>query len=141
MDPLPVNHRLTLPAEELQVSFARSGGPGGQNVNKVASKAVLRFSIRHSRALNEGQRHLLLQRLSSKLCGDGELVLHASNHREQARNIEDARERLAELLRAALAPQKKRRKTRPTKGSVKRRLEAKSRRGDLKRDRRKKHHE
>jgi ribosome-associated protein len=139
MDPLPVTNRLTLPADELEVSFARSGGPGGQNVNKVASKAILRFSVRESRVLSDAQRHLLLQRLSSRLTGDGELVLHAQTYREQARNLQDARERLAELLRGALAPPQKRHKTRPTRGSVKRRLDSKRRRGDLKRDRRKDH--
>ncbi|MCB9914723.1 MAG: aminoacyl-tRNA hydrolase [Planctomycetes bacterium] len=137
MDPLPVTSRLVLPADELEVSFARAGGPGGQNVNKVESKVVLRFSVRESRALSEGQRHLLLQRLSARLTGEGELVLHASSHRERARNLDDARERLAELLRAALAPTKTRRKTRPTRGSVRKRLDTKRRRGEVKRDRRK----
>lgn len=141
MEALRVTNRLVLPADELQVSFARSGGPGGQNVNKVASKAVLRFSIRESQALSEGQRLLLLQRLAPKLVGNGELVIHASRHREQARNVEDARERLAETLREGLTVPKKRKRTRPTKGSQRRRLDAKKRRGDLKKDRRKKHHD
>lgn len=139
MDALQVTSRLIIPADELQVSFARSGGPGGQNVNKVASKAVLRFSIRDSQVLSEGQRHLLLQRLSSKLVGDGELVIHASNHREQARNVEDARERLASTLREGLTVPKKRKKTRPTKGSQRRRLEGKRRRSQIKKDRGRKH--
>lgn len=139
MDPLPVTNRLTLPAYELGVSYARSGGPGGQNVNKVASKAILRFSVRESRALSDAQRHLILQRLASRLTSEGELVLHASRHREQSRNLQDARERLAELLNGALAPPQKRHKTRPTRGSVKRRLDSKRRRGDLKRERRKDH--
>lgn len=139
MEPLRITNRLTLPADELQVSFARSGGPGGQNVNKVASKVVLRFSVKHSEALSEPQRHLILQRLGGKLCGEGEIVIHASRFREQARNLEDARERLAGTLSEALAPQKKRRKTRPTRASVRRRLDGKKRRGDLKRDRGKRH--
>lgn len=139
MDALPVTSRLTIPADELQVQFARSGGPGGQNVNKVASKAVLRFSVRDSRALSDGQRHLLLQRLGSKLVGEGELVIHASRHREQSRNLEDARERLAETLREALTVVKKRKQTRPTRGSQRRRLESKRRRSQTKSDRRRNH--
>ena len=141
MEPLRVSNRLTLPAEELRVSFARSGGPGGQNVNKVASKAVLRFSVRRSGALSEAQRHLLLQRLGNRLTGEGEVVIHASRFREQARNLEDARERLAELLHGALAAPRTRKRTRPTRGSQKRRLESKRQRGQLKRDRGQRHHD
>lgn len=139
MEPLRVTSRLTLPPEELRVSFARSGGPGGQNVNKVASKAVLRFSVRESHSLSDGQRHLLLQRLGGRLTTEGELVIHASRHREQARNVEDARDRLAETLRGALVEPKKRKNTRPTRGSQRRRLESKRRRGQVKADRRRKH--
>jgi len=139
MEPLPITSRLTLPPEELHVQFARSGGPGGQNVNKVASKAVLRFSVRESRALGDGQRHVLLQRLGGKLVGEGELVIHASRHREQARNLEDARERLAQTLREALSVPKKRKQTRPTRASKRRRLESKRRRAQLKSGRRKTH--
>ena len=139
MEGLRVTSRLTIPPDELEITFARSGGPGGQNVNKVASKAVLRFSVRESRVLSEGQRHLLLQRLGGRLVRDGELLVHASSHREQARNIEDARERLAALLRDALATQKKRKPTKPTKGSQRRRLDAKRQRSQVKKDRRSKH--
>ena len=139
MEPLRITNRLTLPPEELRVSFARSGGPGGQNVNKVESKAVLRFSVRHSQALSEAQRRLALQRLGGRLSGEGELVIHASRYREQARTVEDARERLAQLVHEALSPPKHRRKTRPTRASVRRRLEAKRKRGDRKRERRERH--
>jgi ribosome-associated protein len=139
MDPLPITSRLTLPAEELEVQFARSGGPGGQNVNKVASKAVLRFSVRTSRALSDGQRHLLLQRLGNKLVGEGELLIHASSYREQARNLEDARERLAQILREALTVPKRRKQTRPTRSSQRRRLESKRQRGQTKSERRRTH--
>ncbi len=136
MDPLQITSRLTLAPDELELSFARSGGPGGQNVNKVESKVLLRFSIRESHSLSEGQRHLILQRLGGRLTGAGDLLIQASNHRERARNLADARERMAALLRGALAPVKKRRKTRPTRASRERRLEGKRRRGQTKRDRR-----
>ncbi|MCL4170608.1 UNVERIFIED_CONTAM: hypothetical protein GTU68_036171 [Idotea baltica] len=134
-----VTSRLTIPPDELELTFARSGGPGGQNVNKIASKALLRFSIRESASLNPNQRHLLLQRLGGRLVGDGELLIQASNHREQARNVEDARERLASILREALTVQKKRKATRPTRSSQRKRMDAKTRRGKLKQDRRRNH--
>ena len=136
MDPLRVNGRLVLPPEELSVSFARSGGPGGQNVNKVASKVVLRFDVRASQALGEVRRARLLEGLAPRLTSRGVLVLHASRYRERARNLADARERLASLLRDALSVPKARRATKPTSGSKRRRLAAKRQRGQRKQDRR-----
>ena len=135
-EPLRVNSRLVLPAEELRVSFARSGGPGGQNVNKVASKVVLRFSVRDSRSLGETRRAWLLERLAGRITKEGELVLHASRFRERGRNMEEARERLAAILREGLTRRPPRRPTRPTRASVQRRLEAKRRRSETKRERR-----
>ena len=136
LPPVGSGKTLLLPADELSVSFARSGGPGGQNVNKVETKVVLRWNPRTSRVLGEEQRELLLTRLASRLTGEGELVLHASRYRERARNLEDARERLADIVAAALVVQRTRRATRPTRGSQRRRLDAKSRRSDVKKNRR-----
>lgn len=136
MDPLRVNARLVLPAEELSIAFTRSGGPGGQNVNKVATRVQLRFSIAESKVLGETRRARLTERLSSRLTREGELLITSSRHRERERNIEDARERMAEVLREALQVQKKRRATKPTRGSKKRRLDTKRQRGQVKRDRR-----
>jgi len=133
MEALRVNSHLLIPADELVATAARSGGPGGQNVNKVASKVVLRFAIASSRVLGERRKSLLFDRLQSRLTTGGELVLHASRHRTRARNLEDARERLATLLRDALQPQKRRVATKPTRGSKRRRLNEKRARGDLKR--------
>lgn len=135
-EPLVVREDLVLPADELRVSFSRSGGPGGQNVNKVETRVVLRFDVRGSRTLGEGQRRRIEEKLASRLTGEGELIVAADTHRERARNLAEARERLAALLRGALHRDPPRKSTRPTRGSVRRRLQEKKRRGDVKRDRR-----
>ncbi len=110
---LRVGPELVIPPEELVFSTARSGGPGGQNVNKVESKVVLRYDVRRSRVLTEEQRMLLLERLAGRLTREGELVLHSSQHREQSRNAAAARERLLGILREAMSPRIRRKETRP----------------------------
>jgi ribosome-associated protein len=131
-----VNARLTVPRSELSVERARAGGPGGQNVNKVESKIVLRFRVDASAALGPRRRALVLAKLAARLTKGGELVLHASRHRERRRNLEDAAERLAGILREALAPVVKRVPTKPTRGSQHRRRERKERQSERKRERR-----
>ncbi|MDZ4775128.1 MAG: alternative ribosome rescue aminoacyl-tRNA hydrolase ArfB [Planctomycetota bacterium] len=133
--PLEVRANLIIPADELVLDFARSGGPGGQNVNKVETKAILRWSVRDSRVLDDRQRARLMAKLASRLTTEGEIVLHAASHRERARNIEEARERLVAILVGALVEPKTRHKTKPTKGSKRRRLEGKRLRSDVKRGR------
>jgi ribosome-associated protein len=133
---LVINHRIELPEDELEVESARSGGPGGQNVNKVASKIILRFRPAASRALDAAQKARLAERLAHRLTTKGEVVLHASSHRERLRNLEDARSRLAALLAEALRPATPRKATRPSRASKRRRLESKHRRSVAKRDRR-----
>ena len=136
MEPLRINSRLILPPGELHASFSRSGGPGGQNVNKVATRVQLRFSVLESLSLGERRRARLMRQLESRLTRGGEVVVHASSHRERGRNLEEARQRLAALLRTGLQVPKRRKATKPTRASKRKRLDAKRKRGDLKRSRR-----
>lgn len=133
--PLRVNAGLVLPSDDLRIQFARSGGPGGQNVNKVETKVVLRFSIPRSRALEERHRERLRIVLASRITTSGEIIVRADRFRDRARNIEDARERLAALLERALIVPKVRRPSRPSRGSVARRLDSKRKRSITKRER------
>ena len=133
---LRVNGRLVIPERELRVESARSGGPGGQNVNKVETKIILRFSIPESRVLGDTRKKWLQERLAPRLTQNGELVVHASRYRDRIRNLEDARERLAELLASGLRRPTPRRKTRPPRRAKERRLDAKRRRSRKLGDRR-----
>jgi len=132
-EPLVVRADLVLPADELAFEVSRSGGPGGQNVNKVATRVTLRWSVAASRVLDEVRRARLLEALASRLTREGELVIHCDETRSQAQNREAARLRLAELLRGALHVRKKRRASKPTRASRERRHEGKRRRSDVKR--------
>lgn len=128
-------HGLRIPAAELLEQFSHASGPGGQGVNTTDSRVQLSLDLAATTALDAAQRRRALSRLRARLAG-GTLTVTASEHRSQHRNRRAARERLAELLREAVMPAVPRRATRPTKGSKRRRLEAKRRRGDLKRTRR-----
>ena len=133
---LEITPRVRIPAAEIALSYAASGGPGGQNVNKVASKAVLRWSPVTSVALSDADRAYVLSRLRARLTSDGELVLSSDRNRDQPRNVEDVLERLKDVLRAALHREPPRRKSRPTRGSKERRLTSKRLRADVKKGRR-----
>ena len=137
MEDLPVTESLTIPGRELRVSFARSGGPGGQNVNKVETKVELRWRPGESSILSDEDRAWLLERLARRLSGDGDLIVSSSRTRDQARNREDARQRLAAIVAQALERPKKRRPARPTREARRRRLEEKRRRAELKAARKK----
>lgn len=137
VDPGPgIPDGLVIPAGELRERFARSSGPGGQGVNTTDSKVQLSFDVRASTTLTEAQRRRVLHRLRHRMA-DGVLAVEASEERSQLRNRSAARQRLAAMLREALAPPPpKRRATRPTRGSVERRLRSKKHRAELKSARR-----
>lgn len=118
---------------ELAFSFARAGGPGGQNVNKVETAVQLRFDVAHSPSLNQGLRHRLSRLAGARLTKDGILVIDARSHRTQELNRRAALERLLRLIAAAVPEEKPRLKTRPTLASKMRRLDGKVRRGETKR--------
>ena len=139
MPDLVVNDRITIPDAELSESYVRSGGPGGQNVNKVASKVELRWKPAESAVLSDRDREQMLIRLARRLTVDGELIVTSERTRDQARNRDDARRKLAGLIREALHRPKTRRPTRPTKGSVRRRQDAKKPRGQRKTERSKRY--
>ena len=132
MPDVRVNDKITIPASELRVSFTRSGGPGGQNVNKVASKVQLRWTPARSVALSAADRSWLLGRLGGKLTGDGDLIVVSDLTRDQGRNRADAEEKLAALVRDALVRPKKRRATRPSKAAKAKRVDEKKARGEIK---------
>jgi ribosome-associated protein len=129
---LEITADWTIPDEELVERFVRSSGPGGQNVNKVATAVELRFDVRGSPSVPEAYRERLLARRDRRLTDDGVLVISAQRFRTQERNREDARERLAGILREATIVAKKRIATRPTKGSKERRLTGKKERSTVK---------
>jgi ribosome-associated protein len=134
--PLRVTRSVLVPERELKWRFSRSSGPGGQSVNTADSRVELSLDLTTTRALGPVQRARVLERLDRKLV-DGVLTVTASEQRSQLQNREAARERLAEILAAALAPPPPRRRpTRPKRGSVERRLADKKRRGQTKRLRR-----
>lgn len=132
---LQVNATLQIPESELAESFVRASGPGGQNVNKVASAVELRFDVAQSAVLPEPLRARLLARRDRRLTAEGVLVIQANRFRDQARNRDDARERLADVIRAGMHVPKKRVATKPTRASKERRLTAKKKRAQHKQGR------
>lgn len=131
---LPGGNRI--PGHEIEELASRASGPGGQHVNTSSTRVSLRWNLRTSEGLTRSGRERLLQKLARRLTRDGVLVVHADRHRSRRRNLEEAHERLFEIVRTALYQAPARRPTRPGKGAVERRLKEKRRRSAVKRDRR-----
>lgn len=132
---LHVNDRLKVAMAEIQFTFARSSGPGGQNVNKVNSKAVLRWNAASTPSLPIDVRQRFLEQYASKLTKDGDVVIASERYRDQPKNVADCLDRLREWLASVATPPKKRRPSKPTRGSRERRLKTKKRQSDTKRGR------
>ena len=133
---LIINSRIQIPHDEFRFSFARSSGPGGQNVNKVNSKAVLRWPIIASLSLPEDVRQRFLSHFRSRVTSEGDLVITSQQFRDQGRNVADCLEKLRAMLASVSAAPRKRKRTKPSRGAVERRLQAKRKRGQKKQERR-----
>ena len=135
MQDVVVTPRVTIPGDELAIAFSRSGGPGGQNVNKVSSKVELRWNPTTSAALTPDERAWLVARLGSRLTGDGTLIVTSTATRDQLKNRDDATAKLALLVRTALDRPKPRRATKPSRSAKRRRVADKRHHAEIKRNR------
>src|SRR5574338_303132 len=130
-----ISPSIEIPESELTERFLRADGPGGQHVNRTESAVELRFDVAHSRSLPEAVRERVLARRDRRLTAEGVLVIQGRRFRDQARNRDDVRARLVELIRGVLLPPKKRVATKPTRASKERRLAGKQQRGRIKQTR------
>lgn len=130
---ISITPTIAIDESEIKLEFIRASGPGGQNVNKVATAVLLRFNIYRSPALTAGMRARLIRLAGKRVAEDGTLIIKAQRYRTQERNRQDALDRLIKLIRKAVEKPKPRRKTRPPKASRKRRLADKRHRGTTKR--------
>ncbi len=135
MPEIRITPEIAIDERELEESFVLASGPGGQNVNKVSSAVQLRFNVALSISLPEPVRYRLMTQLKSRLTKDGVLVLVGRRYRDQNRNREDVRQRLAEFIQAAAVEPKKRFKTKPSRGAKEERLQHKKRHAELKKTR------
>ncbi len=131
-DPLPIDERLTIPGEELEVTTTRSGGPGGQHVNTTDTRVRLRWRLSESALLSEPVRKRLLEQQPSWVTREGDLLITSDTSRSQRANLDEVRERLVAAVRRALIVPRRRQKTKPTRASKERRISGKKQRSEVK---------
>jgi len=136
MSDLQLNSRTSIPEEELRLTFVRSSGPGGQNVNKVNTKAALRWAATRNESLPEAWRNRFLAEFAHRITNSGDIILTCDRHRDQTQNREAALARLRAMLLSVARPPKRRKPTKPSRAAKQRRLDEKKRRGETKRQRR-----
>jgi len=134
-----ITPHVTIPYAELEMTAITGSGPGGQNVNRSATRIAMRWNVRSSRALDDAQRARVMRVLGSRLDSEGNIRIVAGEHRSQLQNRAEAMARLSQLVARALVVQKTRKATKPTRGSIERRLTEKKQRSSTKRDRRSSH--
>jgi len=138
MNEIPIKNSIAIPYHELEITTSRSGGPGGQHVNKTETRITIRWNAKETSALSEQLKERVLKNLASRLTTEGYLIIHNSESRSQLQNKKNALAHLAEIVRKALLVPKKRIKTKVPKKAKEKRLQEKKRRGDIKKQRRKK---
>lgn len=134
-EPLPINDHITIPADELSFETARGGGAGGQHVNTTDSRVRLRWEFESSRAIHQAVKERIRAARPGMITTEGQLLVNSARFRSQHRNLQDARDRLVDLVRTHLYPPARRRATQPTRGSKRRTRAAKTRRSDVKKGR------
>lgn len=132
MDNLPIKNGIVIPAHELEITASRSGGPGGQHVNKTSSRITVRWNVKTSQAFTDVQKQYLLERLQSELTSEGDLLVSSSASRSQTQNKQLALDQLAQKIRRALHVPKKRMKVKIPKSATEARLHEKKKRGEVK---------
>ena len=133
---LVITSQLQIPADELSLTFARSAGPGGQNVNKVNTKAVLRWNFDQTQSLPETVKVRFRQKYAQRISNSGEVIVSSDRHRNQLRNINDCYEKLRQLIAAAMVVPRPRKKSRPSRGAIEQRLKSKRQSAERKKRRR-----
>jgi len=133
---LVVNSQIRIPRDEFRFTFARSSGPGGQHVNKLNTKAVLRWPITASSSLPDDVRQRFLRQFRSRVTEGGEVVISSQQFRDQGRNVADCLEKLRAMIASVAAAPRPRKRTKPSRGSIERRLHVKRRRAERKKERR-----